>query len=43
MAILTLIVFTIIVWLLKKKILYEYMQNPPAVNCNTVIQDFNAD
>ena len=43
MALLTMIVFTIIVWLLKKKILYEYMQNPPAVNCNSVIYNFNAD
>ena len=43
MSILTFFVFTIIVWLLKKKIFYEYMQEPPNVNCNSVVDAFNAD
>lgn len=40
MALLTFGGFTLIVWLLKKKILISFVKNPPGIDCDQVIQNY---
>ena len=43
MALLTFGFFTLMVFLVKKKLVVQFLKDPPGVDCNVIVEDYGVD